>query len=57
MVGTGMLILFGDGVVAAVLSTVQSRERRLDRHHHRMGDGRDDQCPAASFSSGPSTRP
>ena len=38
--GTLVLILLGDGVVANVLQTVEGRKFRLDRHHHRLGNGR-----------------
>ena len=42
IIGTALLILLGDGVVAAVLLTKsKARELGLDRHHLRVGHGGD----------------
>ena len=39
-IGTMVLVLLGDGVVANVLLTIEGTERRVDRSSSRVGHGR-----------------
>ena len=58
VIGTALLILLGDGVVAGVLlEPVEGAERRLDRHHLRLGHGRDGGVFAVGQFSGAHLNP